>query len=385
MTTTIPLTRATRDTVTTLRNAVQEAAVSSERLSTGKAVNSALDDPNNYFTSKSLSDNAAQLGRIVEQLGQGIQVIKAADNGIASIVKLVDSANSVARKASDSDNAFERAQFAKDYNEVLKQVVGVANDSSYRGKNLLLGNGHDLKLYFGDSMNEAVTVSAIDFTNTEQSLGLSKLNEGQFGQAEIQLTDGTNPLKPESKLTDSSSFSVGDTITVTNGSGKTVSTLNVTDKTTVSDLVRTFDQQGQGIRANLDGSGTLKIETATDMTIAGGTAGGAFENLVLDATESTWFKPSGADASIEDLKGARDTVRLQETTIGTNLTMLQNRSDFMKSFSGSLLTSSEKLVAADPNEEGAKLLALNTRQQLAATSLSFSSEADQGILRLLGG
>ena len=44
----------------------------------------------------------------------------------------------------------------------------------------------------------------------------------------------------------------------------------------------------------------------------------------------------------------------------------------------------DNLVVADLNEEGANLLALQTRQQLSTQALSLASQSDQAILRLFG-
>jgi flagellin len=49
-----------------------------------------------------------------------------------------------------------------------------------------------------------------------------------------------------------------------------------------------------------------------------------------------------------------------------------------------LQTGSDGLVLSDQNEEGANLLALNTRQQLSQTALSLAAQSDQAVLRLFG-
>jgi len=49
-----------------------------------------------------------------------------------------------------------------------------------------------------------------------------------------------------------------------------------------------------------------------------------------------------------------------------------------------LQTGADNLVLADTNEEGANLLALQTRQSLSTTALSLSAQADQAVLRLFG-
>ena len=62
----------------------------------------------------------------------------------------------------------------------------------------------------------------------------------------------------------------------------------------------------------------------------------------------------------------------------------QTRKDFTKNMIDTLQTGADNLVLADTNEEGANLLALQTRQSLSTTALSLSAQADQNVLRLFG-
>jgi flagellin-like hook-associated protein FlgL len=81
--------QATADLISTTQN----------RLATGKKVNSALDNPINFFTSQSLSDRASDLNALLDSIGNAQQTLKAADNGISSLTKLVQSAKSLANQA----------------------------------------------------------------------------------------------------------------------------------------------------------------------------------------------------------------------------------------------------------------------------------------------
>ena len=63
---------------------------------------------------------------------------------------------------------------------------------------------------------------------------------------------------------------------------------------------------------------------------------------------------------------------------------MQIRQDFTKNLDNALQTGADSLVLADPNEEGANMLALQTRQQLSTAALSLSAQADQAVLRLFG-
>ncbi len=74
-------------------------ASTQNRLATGKKVNSALDNPTNFFTSQSLSNRASDLNSLLDSIGQAQKTLEAADKGITSLTKLVESAKSIAKQA----------------------------------------------------------------------------------------------------------------------------------------------------------------------------------------------------------------------------------------------------------------------------------------------
>jgi flagellin-like hook-associated protein FlgL len=90
------------------------------------------------------------------------------------------------------------------------------------------------------------------------------------------------------------------------------------------------------------------------------------------------------NAVVGSLNNALVTLRTQASKFGSNLSVVQNRQDFTKNMINLLTTGADSLVLADSNEEGANMLALQTRQQLSTTALSLASQADQAVLRLFG-
>ena len=82
------------------------------------------------------------------------------------------------------------------------------------------------------------------------------------------------------------------------------------------------------------------------------------------------------------MKSAQDALRAQASTFGTNLSIVENRQDFTNALINTLEEGAGQLTLADTNEEGANLLALQTQQSLASTSLSLAAQADQNVLRL---
>ena len=101
-------------------------------------------------------------------------------------------------------------------------------------------------------------------------------------------------------------------------------------------------------------------------------------------TANAFQDNASINAVVGSLNNALVTLRTQASKFGSNLSVVQNRQDFTKNMINLLQTGADSLVLADSNEEGANMLALQTRQQLSTTALSLASQADQAVLRLFG-
>src|SRR4030095_9869757 len=95
----IVLSRAVRSNLTALQSTADLISTTQTRLATGKRVNSALDNPSNFFTSSSLNSRASDLSSLLGGVSNAIKTLEAADNGIKSLTKLVESAQAIARQA----------------------------------------------------------------------------------------------------------------------------------------------------------------------------------------------------------------------------------------------------------------------------------------------
>src|SRR4029078_4860078 len=107
------------------------------KLATGKRVNSALDNPINYFTAQGLTNRASDLTSLLDAMSSGISTIQAANNGITSITKLVQSAQALASQAHKPTDITVRAGLAAQFDLILGQIDQLAGDSSFNGINLL--------------------------------------------------------------------------------------------------------------------------------------------------------------------------------------------------------------------------------------------------------
>ena len=95
----IVLSASVRQNLLSLQSTADLLATTQNRLSTGKSVNSALDNPTNFFTAQSLDNRASDINNLLDSIGNGVQVLQAANTGLTSLQKLIDSAKSIANQA----------------------------------------------------------------------------------------------------------------------------------------------------------------------------------------------------------------------------------------------------------------------------------------------
>ena len=92
----VVLSSALRSNLLTLQNTQNQIDRTQFRLATGKKVNSALDNPQNFFTAQSIGNRANDLSRLLDGIGQSIRAIEAADNGVSALTGLLEQADSIA-------------------------------------------------------------------------------------------------------------------------------------------------------------------------------------------------------------------------------------------------------------------------------------------------
>ncbi|SEP99020.1 Flagellin hook IN motif-containing protein [Devosia sp. YR412] len=109
----ISLSKAVRSNLLSLQNTATMMGKTQDRLATGNKVNSALDNPTNFFTASSLNSRAGDLNSLMDSMANGIQTLEAADNGLTSITKTLESMQSTLRQARQ-DKSFQTQSFNLD-------------------------------------------------------------------------------------------------------------------------------------------------------------------------------------------------------------------------------------------------------------------------------
>ena len=367
----ISLTASMRSNLLSLQNTQSLMDMTQERLSTGKKVNSAIDNPSSYYTAQSLTNRASDLEGLLDSMGQGIQTIQAANEGIEAITSFVQQAKAVANTARDTALKTE-----------LKTEKTFAQDAT---------NGHTVTIKVGDKEYTA-TIDANDaLTDVVTALNDAEDEAGQALSAAKTITfaaDGTTGVK--------ATLATGATVekanvSVTGWDMVAMSgTINPNDRdssiTQFNEILGQIDQIASDSSykgVNLLKGDDLKVifneDRSSYLDVEGkdATSGGLKLSAVTD-----WSTSDAVDTSISQVEAAINTLRDMASEFGNNYSIVQTRQDFTENLINVLEEGADNLTLADMNEESANMLALQTRQQLAINSLSLASQAAQSVLSL---
>jgi len=183
----ITLTAGMRSNLLSLQQTAKLMDRTQTRLSTGKYVNTPIDNPINYFAAQAHESRAAELANRKDGMSEAIQTVQAANNGIDAISSLIENARSIAQSALTAGDDYTTVQsFAQDFDEMLKQITDLAEDAGYKGVNLLLGTSEVLTVRFNElSGTNQSNLTLQGFAGTAGGLAIDGVVTGSTAGAGI--------------------------------------------------------------------------------------------------------------------------------------------------------------------------------------------------------
>ena len=384
----IVLSAATRQSLLSAQDTASLLATTQTRLSTGKKVNSALDNPLNYFTAASLDSRASDLSNLLDGISNGIQTINAASTGISNIQKLVDSAKSTANQALATT-------------VTTTGTASSAYAAATTGQNIAFQVNGSAKTF--TLAANATIDTAISGLNT--AAGTSIFAKSADGTKIVVNGSGIVQISGSTSLTALGFSAVGSDVASTTwydeSSNSTDLTVNGLDTRAnlakqYNDLLSQIDQlasdasyNGVDLINSNSGANKLKIQFNADNTSSvsvqgvDATSSGIGLATIASTSAASFTKDTDISTALTSLTAATTKLRTYSSQLGSNLTIVQNRQDFTKNLINTLQTGSANLTNADLNEEAANSQALSTRQSLAISALSLANTAQQNVLQLL--
>lgn len=304
MATNVTLSSTARTNLLSIQNTASLIGRTQDRLSTGLAIKSPIDDAVKYFQAKSLSDRAGDLSERKDGIDQGVSALEATLKATEGMEKLVKQMKGIVDAARSQSKA-ERTEAQNQLKELVTQVQRLVDDASYKGLNLINSDTSTLSVRFSEKSDSKLDVKGVN------------LNVSEFF-----LDDG-------------------------------------------------------GVAAEVDAAAAA----AAIMSKLGFT--GALQDYDLSVAADLASFNAKADTVLKGLDQTITNLRSKAANIANNASILRVRLDFTKEYVNVLQGGSDKLTLADLNEEGANIMALQTRQQLGIQALSLAGQAEQSILRLV--
>jgi flagellin len=408
----VALTSALRNNLLSLQNTQRQVDQTQFRLSTGKKVNSALDNPLNFFRAQSFGNRASDLSTLLDGINLSVRTIQEADKGITAINKLISTANSIIDEAKTAYNGtgtnvgtIRGLQDAGTTTTVVATGGSLLQDLIGGIKGFTAGADTITITIEADGTTVSTTVAATGsltdliaaFTSGTAQFGGPLLSATLSGTGELVITNTAGIANIESV-----SISVADVggpsdpvvnfggTLVRDSSGDT--TIYEGQQSNLENLQSRYDKilteisatandssfnginllKGNDLLTTFNENGTSNLSTTGDDLTAIG----------LGLSVADFSTRALVDARSTELTAATKSVRNFGSLIATDLSLIQTRRDFTEQTIETLKAGRDDLTLADLNEEGANLLSLQTRQQLGVTSLSLASQAQQGVLRL---
>ncbi|MBV8701240.1 MAG: DUF1522 domain-containing protein, partial [Bradyrhizobium sp.] len=338
----IVLSASVRQNLLSLQATADLLATTQNDLATGKKVNSALDNPTNFFTAQSLNNRASDIGNLLDGIGNGVQVLQAANTGITSLQSLIDSAKSIANQALQTTVGYSTKSN-------VSTTISGASAADLRGTTTFTSaTASGNVLYTGAAGGTTAATSAKTIGGTSGAFTGTVVNDNSA--TAVAITTATKIYGASAALTTSSStkFADGDVFTingktvtvkaattpttaslssgttgvsgnvVTDGSGNSTVYLNA--NTTVGDFLTAFDL-ASGVRVSANSGGVATVTTASGQTASTISSGA----IVLQSTTGQDLTVTGkaddlAALGLTSSTGAGNaTVQAFRTTSGTSL------------------------------------------------------------------
>jgi flagellin len=262
----IVLSASVRQNLLSLQSTASLLATTQNDLATGNKVNSALDNPTNFFTAQSLNNRASDISNLLDGIGNGVQVLQAANTGITSLQSLVASAQSIANQVLQSPVGYSTKS-----NVVSAAITGATATN-------LLGTATSNTHVTGTAITNDATTGAAAISATTLLVGTAGSTSNDLQSPGI--TNGSTLTVDGKTIT----FSTAQTTSSTDGSGNVTIGIGAGSTLKVSDVLAAIDSITGTSTASSVSSGKLVLSTGTTQNLVIGTGtGNALTALGLSA------------------------------------------------------------------------------------------------------
>ncbi len=357
----IVLSASVRQNLLSLQSTASLLATTQNDLATGNKVNSALDNPTEFFTAQSLNNRASDISNLLDGIGNGVQVLQAANTGITSLQGLVSSAQSIANQVLQSPLGYSTKS-----NVVSAAITGATATN-------LLGTATTNNHVTGTSVTNDATTGAAAISATTLLVGTAGSTSNDLQSPGI--TNGSTLSIDGKTIT----FSTAQTTASTDGSGNVTIGIGSGSTLKVSDVLSAIDSITGTSAASSVSGGSLVLSTGTaqNLVIGAGT-GNALTALGLSAGTTNVTPPplSGETLTIGATGGGTQTAITFGTGAGQVSTLNQlNTALAANNLQASIDSSSGAITITASNDAASSTVGTLSGTAVSTAGSPFKSSA----------
>jgi len=382
MATGISLTAGMRNNLFALQTTASLMEQTQQRLSTGKKVTSALDNPSAFFTAKGHMERASGLASYKDGMGEAVQAISAASAGIEAVTALIDSAIAVAKDAKEAGAVTGNETQTITLDTVTAGDLITIGDDAYTASAAQNGTGGFL---VGSTDAETAMNLAALINQTEETVDV---DASEVNGASISLSVAGADMVATDVVIAADDTDVFSESSIANaGSATAEEKANLVDQyatlmSQIDDLVNDSNYKGTNLLKDASAYNlTVDFTDSNSLNLAGFDASVSGLDL-QDVATGTWGTADNATTDISLLEAAKDTLTIEASDLSSSLSTIRARQNFTEAMMNTLETGADNLTLADMNEEGANMLMLQTQQALGVNTLSMAAQSAQAVLRL---
>jgi flagellin len=388
----VVLSTGVRANLLALQQTTELITTTQTRLATGKKVNSALDNATNFFMANSFQTSVTNLNTLLDQMNLAQRTLDLANTGITQITNLLGTAK----------GTLSQALAAPPATAVLTGTATTISGTTINTSLALTSFGFAAtdQITISDGATNVTTTATNTIATLISNLAASVngkirlelagdgrlLLEGAAGTASITISSNTGSTTALNNLGFNNNTNNGALNNTAAATGLTSSARTSLAaqfevlRTQIDELARDSSFNGVSLLNNQSVTVIMNQSATTKLVVAGNND--TSTGLGVVAAANTFQDNYDINVALTNINNALATLKNQASTYTANVAVIQDRTEFTKQTINTLQTGVNDLTLADANQEGASLLALQTRQSLSSTALSLATQADQNVLRL---
>lgn len=382
----IVLSSSVRQNLLSLQSTADLLSTTQTRLATGKKVNTALDNPTNFFTAAGLDARASDINNLLDGIGNGVQVIQAANTGITSLQKLVDTAKSIANQALQTPVGYTKSSVTSlaTTGATAANLLGNPDTAATRSGTVVatLATGSDLSAAAGGGFanGDTLSVNGKTITFATGGVGAAASTTDASGNVTINLANGAGPSNTTTATLKSAIEGIvgaGSTFTIA-ANVATITAGNTTDSIVLGGSALS--------KLGLTAGTTAPTSTVTGKTLTIGATGGG------TATNITFGTGAGQVSTLNELNAALSANNLQASIDTTGKISITTSNDAASANIGiiggtaaAFAGATASAAVADPNSQATRTSLVNQYNNVIDQIRTTAQDASFNGVNLLNG